>query len=188
MICGDPVSCNATVWNRSQLRERRPGLAQAVTAALICWSFSNSRFRYRLVDHAVPAIWRNLAAARLSADCPSAKEPTTRVRRPISRRMRSSRCWCGYAANAPPRRRSRPASPPSPLAQSCSRGETQAVQLLDHWDSLVTGRPDVLAGTDRLEHRRDLAHLGRRHLAEDVGSDPPAHQLNSRIFNMRVQR
>jgi hypothetical protein len=25
-------------------------------------------------------------------------------------------------------------------------------------------------------------------LAEDVGSDPPAHQLNSRIFNMRVQR
>jgi hypothetical protein len=31
-------------------------------------SFSNSTFRYLLVDHAVPAMWRSLAAARLSAD------------------------------------------------------------------------------------------------------------------------
>src|SRR5579872_5091559 len=35
-------------------------------------------------------MWRSLAAARLSADCPSGNEPTTRVRRLISRRMRSS--------------------------------------------------------------------------------------------------
>jgi hypothetical protein len=28
-----------------------------------------SMFKYRLVDHAVPAMWRSLAAARLSADC-----------------------------------------------------------------------------------------------------------------------
>ncbi len=42
--------------------ERRPALAQAVTAPLICWSFSSSMFRCRLVDHAVPAMCRSLAA------------------------------------------------------------------------------------------------------------------------------
>ena len=47
---------------------RHPALAHAVMAPLICWSFSNSMFRYLLVDHAVPAMWRSLAAARLSAD------------------------------------------------------------------------------------------------------------------------
>jgi hypothetical protein len=36
-------------------------------------------FKYRLVDHPVPAIWRSLAAARLRADFPSGKAPTTRV-------------------------------------------------------------------------------------------------------------
>jgi hypothetical protein len=34
--------------------ERRPSLAQAVTAPLICWSFSSPMFRYLLVDHPVP--------------------------------------------------------------------------------------------------------------------------------------
>jgi hypothetical protein len=34
--------------------ERRPALAHAVMAPLICWSFSSSMFRYLLVDHAVP--------------------------------------------------------------------------------------------------------------------------------------
>jgi hypothetical protein len=47
-------------------------------------------FRYLLVDQAVPAMCRRLAAARLSANCPSGNAPTTRVRRLISRRMRSS--------------------------------------------------------------------------------------------------
>src|SRR5215831_12219420 len=51
-----------------RLAERHPALAHAVMAPLICWSFSNSMFRYFLVDHAVPAMWRSLAAARLSAD------------------------------------------------------------------------------------------------------------------------
>jgi hypothetical protein len=50
------------------LGERHPALAHAVMASLICWSFCNSMFRYLFVDHAVPAMWRNLAAARLSAD------------------------------------------------------------------------------------------------------------------------
>src|SRR5499433_1892092 len=59
-----------SVQNLSHFRlaERRPALAHAVMAPLICWSFSNSMFRYLLVDHAVPAMWRSLAAARLSAD------------------------------------------------------------------------------------------------------------------------
>src|SRR5262245_52169266 len=59
-----------SVQNLSHFRlaERHPALAHAVMAPLICWSFSNSMFRYLLVDHAVPAMWRSLAAARLSAD------------------------------------------------------------------------------------------------------------------------
>jgi hypothetical protein len=48
------------------LAERHPALAHAVMAPLICWSFSSSMFRYLFVDHAVPAMWRNLAAARLT--------------------------------------------------------------------------------------------------------------------------
>ena len=51
-----------------RLAERRPALAHAVMVSLISWSFSNSMFRYLLVDHAVRAMWRSLAAARLSAD------------------------------------------------------------------------------------------------------------------------
>src|SRR5262249_38562136 len=44
-------------------------------APLICWSFSSPMFRYRLVDHAVPAMWRSLAAARFKADWPSGNAP-----------------------------------------------------------------------------------------------------------------
>jgi hypothetical protein len=59
-----PLTCATTlIW-----AGRHPALAHAVMAPLICWSFSSSMFRYLLVDHAVPAMWRNLAAARLSAD------------------------------------------------------------------------------------------------------------------------
>jgi hypothetical protein len=47
-------------------------------------------FRYLLLDHAVPATWLSLAAARFKADWPSGNAPTTRVRRLISRRSRSS--------------------------------------------------------------------------------------------------
>ena len=64
-------------------------MAQAVMASLICRSFSSSMFRYLLLEQAVP-IRRSLAAARLRADFPSVNPPTTRVRRLISRRMRSS--------------------------------------------------------------------------------------------------
>src|ERR1700730_14245791 len=59
-------------------------------APLICWSLSSPMFRYLFLDHAVPATWRSLEAARFKADCPSGKAPTTRVRRLISRRRRSS--------------------------------------------------------------------------------------------------
>ena len=59
-------------------------------ALLISMSFSSCMLRYRFVDHAVPDTCLSLAAARLSADCPSGKAPTTRVLRLISRKMRSS--------------------------------------------------------------------------------------------------
>ena len=52
--------------------------------ALRC--LSSSMFRYRLVEQRVPAMWRSLAAARLMAELPSGKAPTTRVRRRISRK------------------------------------------------------------------------------------------------------
>jgi hypothetical protein len=40
--------------------------------ARICWSFSSSMFRWRLVDQLVPATYRNLAAA----GCPSGNAPS----------------------------------------------------------------------------------------------------------------
>jgi len=68
-VRGRPCPRHGSVQNVSHFRlaERHPALAHAVIAPLICWSFSNSMFRYFLVDHAVPAMWRSLAAARLSA-------------------------------------------------------------------------------------------------------------------------
>src|SRR5262249_58293234 len=45
------------IFRTFNLAERHPALGHAVMAPLICWSFSNSMFRYLLVDHAVPAMW-----------------------------------------------------------------------------------------------------------------------------------
>jgi hypothetical protein len=63
-------SVTGSVQNLSHFRlaERHPALAHAVMAPLICWSLSSSMLRYLFADHAVPAMWRSLAAARLSAD------------------------------------------------------------------------------------------------------------------------
>jgi len=63
---------------------------KTVAVPVICWSVSNLMFNYLLVEHAVPAMCGNRAAARLRADCPSGNAPTTWVRRLISRRIRSS--------------------------------------------------------------------------------------------------
>jgi hypothetical protein len=58
-----PEACHCAVMLGSvqnlshfRLAERHPALAHAMVAPLICWSFSNSMFRYLLVDHAVPAM------------------------------------------------------------------------------------------------------------------------------------
>ena len=56
------------IFRTFDLVERHPALAHVVMAPLICWSLSSSMLRYLFVDHAVPAMWRSLAAARLSAD------------------------------------------------------------------------------------------------------------------------
>ena len=42
---------------------------------------------------------------------------------------------------------------------------------------LVPGRYEILAGVDRFQHRGNLTHLGRRHVAEDViGLPEPIRQ------------
>jgi hypothetical protein len=48
------------------------------------------------------------------------------------------------------------------------RRKSQTAQLLDHADGLLPGRREVLAGVDYFEHRGNLAHLGRGHVAEDI--------------------
>ena len=59
-------------------------------AAGSCLPKSSSVVRYRFVPHLVAAMCRSLAATSISADWPSRKAPTTRVRRRMSRMMRSS--------------------------------------------------------------------------------------------------
>jgi hypothetical protein len=54
------------------------------------------------------------------------------------------------------------------LNELCGSAEAQTAQLLDHSDSLLACRHDVLTSVDCLEHGRDLPHLGRRHVAEDI--------------------
>ena len=41
------------IFRTFNLAERHPALGHAVMAPLICWSFSNSMFRYLFVDHVV---------------------------------------------------------------------------------------------------------------------------------------
>src|SRR5262249_21631966 len=92
------------IFRTFNLAERHPALGHAVMAPLICWSFSNSMFRYLLLDHAVPAMWRSLAAAverRLTVRKCAAGSRAGCAR---------AGCWCESAANAPLGRRSRRAS------------------------------------------------------------------------------
>src|SRR5262249_46920210 len=89
----------------------------------------------------------------------------------ISRRNNAGdrmRCWCESAANAPLGRRSKRVSPRLPHHQLGGPGQAQAMQLLDYSDGPLACRRDVLAGVDRLKHGRDLPHLGRGHVAEDI--------------------
>src|SRR5262245_6978283 len=72
-------------------------------------------------------------------------------------------------------------------------GQAQATQLLDHSDSLLACRRDILAGMDRLKHGRDLPHLRRGHVAEDVAvpvhDAPPKRDIRSfshEIFKLAV--
>src|SRR5262249_38639001 len=80
--------------SRFRLAERRPALAHGMMASFISWSFSNSMFRYLLIDHrcagdvAQPCggeVERGLTA--------SGNAPKTCVRRRISRRIRDEDLW-----------------------------------------------------------------------------------------------
>jgi hypothetical protein len=53
-------------------------------------SLSNSMFRYFFKPHLLPATYRGLAAASISAELPSGNEPTTLFRLRISFMIRSS--------------------------------------------------------------------------------------------------
>src|SRR6516165_3358459 len=77
-------------------------------------------------------------------------------------------CWCESAANAPPERRSKRVSPRLPLPPVRRRGSGagHAASRLLGWPSRALPRGP--RRVDRLEHSRDLSHLGRGHVAEDV--------------------
>jgi hypothetical protein len=62
---------------------------------------------------------------------------------------------------------SRPVST-RPAVATSSAALVRRRPFFDHLDSLLPCRHAVLAGDDRLEHRRDLAHFCRRHMAKDV--------------------
>jgi hypothetical protein len=111
--------------------ERRSPLAQAVMdlssadpSAARCSDNVCSSGRYR-------AMWRSPAAARLSADWPSGNAPTTRVRRLISRRMRSSGLLTGMRFSVPmlrprysrSRRMVRPSGQKHPGARKCGQAD-----------------------------------------------------------------
>jgi hypothetical protein len=62
----------------------------AVMAPLICWSFSNSMFRYLLVDHAVPAMWRSA-----QNDCVFQHNPTFYKNTGSALDLSQTRCFDG---------------------------------------------------------------------------------------------
>src|SRR5262249_19624547 len=144
-------------------------------APLICWSFSSPMFRYRLVDHAVPAMWGRGEVQGGSA---------------VGERPDHTRASPDFAQDT--LERIVGANPPPVLLrkgvvaerlldrrfhQLGGPGEAQATQLLDHLDSLLARCRDVLARMDRLEHGRNLPHLGRGHVTEDITAPLHAHPL-----------
>src|SRR5262245_47819772 len=145
-------------------------------ASLICWSFSNSMLRYLLVDHAVPAMW--------APPCGGEVERGLTVRE----RAHDTRAPPDLAQDA--LERVVGANPPPVLLREGVVGEcfldrrfhqlggaaqAHATQLLDHSVGLIACCREVLAGVDRLEHGRNLPHLGRGHVAEDVAV--PVHDV-----------
>ena len=138
-------------------------------------------FMYLRVDHWVPAMWRSRAAARFR-----------RIARRERRRPRGcaggsragcarAGCWCGCAASAPPGRRSRPASRATasrPARRPCRGADARnsATTAEAFWAALK-----VLLGVDRLQHRGHLAHLRRRHVAEDVAVEVHHAPLPARV-------
>src|SRR5262249_32250291 len=121
--------------------------------------------RYLFVDHAVPAMWRSLAAARLSVRkrAHDTGAPPDLAQDTLERIV---------GANPPPVLLRKGVVGERLLERRFHQlggpGEAQATQLLDHSDGLLARCREVLAGVDRLEHGRDLPHLGRGHVAEDI--------------------
>ena len=87
-IWGAPPRVVSRIIRTFIVAGRRPARTQAVAFSSL-WSLSKSMDKYLLVDHSEPAMCLSRAAARFSADWPSGKEPTTRVRRLIVNRLRT---------------------------------------------------------------------------------------------------
>jgi hypothetical protein len=89
---------------RSSSSARLPrGEAKSFCAVVHAASLASARrlmSRWHRVPHFVPATWRSLAAASMSADFPSGNTPTTLVRR-TSRRVFSSGSSFAGSANVP---------------------------------------------------------------------------------------
>lgn len=139
-------------------------------------------FKCRLVDQRVPAMSRSLAAARLGAELPSGKAPTTRVRLRISRMMRLSgllvlmrrQCSSGNAWYASV----------SGVAVATSSAALPSLML---WSRAMTspalrwGRRKIFLGMDGLERQGDLAQLAAGHVAEDVAVNVNHAALPARV-------
>src|SRR3974377_897116 len=124
-------------------------------------------FGYRFIDQAVPAMCRSRAAARLRAiqEC----SPDTRA--PPSDLAQNALKWVIGTVSAPMFLRERIVGERllhRRFHKLGGLGQAQAPQLLDHSGSLLARCRNILTGVDRLEHSRDLPHLGRRHMTENV--------------------
>jgi hypothetical protein len=111
---------------------------------------------------------RRRAAARLRADWPSGNAPTTRVPSDLAQ---DAVKWV-VGPNAPPVLLGEVVVGQCLLKACCRKlggpGQPQCVQFLDHLQSFLARRRKIFARVDCLQHRRNLADLGRGHLTEDV--------------------
>ena len=120
-----------------------------------------------------------LPTSRCPLSCAMSRSVSSYGRHPpitASCRSFTSRCMLapmplagGRSERCPMFRRVPPRPQRPRLDEVGGPGQPQRAQLLDHLDDLFACGHDVLARVDCLEHRRNLPHLGRWHVAEDVG-------------------
>lgn len=130
-------------------------------------------FRYNRVDHLVPAMCRSRAATpgcyqvqagrRVGKRADHAGSPPDLAHDPFQRvvcpqlhpmAVRESVVGQGF--------------PDMGVDEVRRAHKTLAAEFIDDGPGFRFGGGPVLLGVDRLQHMADLAHLGRRHLTEDI--------------------